>query len=111
MRLVLSGILAIDAAVTRLGRRMAWERSVTWVGAVGSVAVSLMFSAVLLPGYGQSSRDTARHFEELGTRAPDTSALFRLTGWQATRTIDHAIDDVIDIERRRPRRDNSANAA
>jgi hypothetical protein len=66
--LILSGILAIDAAVTRLGRRMAWERSVTWVGAVGSVAVSLMFSAVLLPGYGQSSRDTARQFAELGTR-------------------------------------------
>jgi hypothetical protein len=47
---------------------MSWERSVTWVGAVGSVAVSLMFSAVLLPGYGQSSRDTARQFEELGAR-------------------------------------------
>jgi hypothetical protein len=66
--LVLSGILGLDAAVTRLGQRLAWTRSVTWVGAVGSVAVSLMFSAVLLPGYGQSSRDTARHFEELGLR-------------------------------------------
>jgi hypothetical protein len=66
--LVLSGILGLDAAVTRLGERLAWTRSVTWVGAVGSVAVSLMFSAVLLPGYGQSSRDTARHFEELGLR-------------------------------------------
>ncbi|HEX6391052.1 MAG TPA: NAD-dependent epimerase/dehydratase family protein [Solirubrobacteraceae bacterium] len=50
-------------------------------------------------------------FEELGTRAPDTSALFRLTGWQATRTIDHAIDDVIDYERSRPRSEISANAA
>jgi hypothetical protein len=66
--LVLSGILGIDALVTRLGRRLAWERSVTWVGAVGSVAVSLMFSAALLPTYGQSSRDTARQFEELGAR-------------------------------------------
>jgi hypothetical protein len=41
---------------------------VSWVGAVGSIAVSLMFSAVLLPSYGQGSRDTARHFEELGLR-------------------------------------------
>ena len=66
--LVLSGILALDAAGAWLGRRLHWERTVTWVGAMGSVAVSLMFSAVLLPSYGQGSRDTARHFEELGTR-------------------------------------------
>ena len=66
--LVLSAILGIDAVTTRLGQRVGWTRSVTWVGAVGSVAASLMFSAVLLPGYGQSSRDTARQFEELGVR-------------------------------------------
>ena len=66
--LVLSGILALDAAGAWLGQRMHWERTVTWVGALGSVAVSLMFSAVLLPSYGQGSRDTARHFEELGAR-------------------------------------------
>ena len=66
--LVLSGILALDAAITLLGRRMLWARSVTWVGAVGAIAVSLMFSVTLLPGYGQSSRDTARHFDELGAR-------------------------------------------
>jgi hypothetical protein len=66
--LVLSGILALDAAIAALGRRLSWERSVTWVGAVGSIAVSLLFSAVLLPSYGQGSRDTARHFEELGVR-------------------------------------------
>jgi hypothetical protein len=65
---VLSGILGIDAVVTRLGSRMGWTRSVTWVGAVGAVAVSLLFSATLLPSYGQGARDTARHFEELGTR-------------------------------------------
>jgi hypothetical protein len=66
--LVLSGILGLDAAITRLGGRLGWTRSVSWVGAVGSVAVCLMFSAVLLPTYGEGSRDTARHFEELGLR-------------------------------------------
>jgi UDP-glucose 4-epimerase len=34
-------------------------------------------------------------FEELGKRQPDTTALEQLTGWQTTRTIDEAIDDVI----------------
>jgi hypothetical protein len=66
--LVLSGVLGIDAAIDRLGRRLGWTRSLSSVGAVGSVAVSLLFSATLLPSYGQGSRDTARHFEELGRR-------------------------------------------
>ena len=66
--LVLSGILALDAVITRIGVRAGWERSASWVGALGSIVVSLLFTAVLLPSYGQGSRDTARHFEELGTR-------------------------------------------
>jgi UDP-glucose 4-epimerase len=37
-------------------------------------------------------------FEELGRRRPDTSALEQLTGWEPTRTIDEAIDDVIAFE-------------
>jgi nucleoside-diphosphate-sugar epimerase len=37
-------------------------------------------------------------FEELGRRKPDTTALHELTGWQATRTVDEAIDDVVAYE-------------
>jgi UDP-glucose 4-epimerase len=37
-------------------------------------------------------------FEELGRRQPDTTAIEDLTGWQATRTVDEAIDDVIAYE-------------
>lgn len=37
-------------------------------------------------------------FEELGRRKPDTAAVERLTGWQAVRTIDEAIDDVAAYE-------------
>lgn len=111
--LVLSGILGIDAAVTRLGGRLGWTRSVTWVGVVGSVAVSLMFSAALLPSYGQGSRDTARHFEELGARmAANGRPLDRTAGpvisnfpiWMAeTQRIsalalpDEPPDDVLDL--------------
>jgi nucleoside-diphosphate-sugar epimerase len=39
-------------------------------------------------------------FEELGRRKPDTSAIERLTGWRATRTVEDAIDDVIAYQRR-----------
>lgn len=38
-------------------------------------------------------------FEELGRRVPDTSALRALTGWRPLRTIDDAIDDVVEFER------------
>ena len=38
-------------------------------------------------------------FEELGRRVPDVSALRRLTGWRPLRTVDDAIDDVVEFER------------
>ena len=38
-------------------------------------------------------------FEELGRRKPDTTALRELIGWEPTRTVDDAIDDVILHER------------
>jgi UDP-glucose 4-epimerase len=38
-------------------------------------------------------------FEELGRRQPDTTAVRELTGWNPTRTVDDAIDDVIAYER------------
>jgi UDP-glucose 4-epimerase len=40
-------------------------------------------------------------FEELGRRMPDTRALQQLTGWQPTRTVDEAIDDVYAFEQAR----------
>jgi UDP-glucose 4-epimerase len=40
-------------------------------------------------------------FEELGRRKPDASALKQLTGWNVSRTLDDAIDDVIAYETRR----------
>jgi UDP-glucose 4-epimerase len=38
-------------------------------------------------------------FEELGRRMPDTTAIRELTGWEPSRTVDDAIDDVIAHER------------
>jgi UDP-glucose 4-epimerase len=38
-------------------------------------------------------------FEEIGQRIPDTTAVRRLTGWEARRTTNDAIDDVIAFQR------------
>ncbi len=65
---VLSAVLATDAGLARLGRRLGWTKSVGWVGAAGLAAVSLLFSAALLPTFGSGSRATASTYEELGVR-------------------------------------------
>ena len=54
-------------------------------------------SSINLVPYGEAY---APGFEELGRRRPDTTALYELTGWQATRTVEEAIDDVIAFETR-----------
>ena len=66
--IVLSAVLAIDAGLARLGRRAGWQKSVTWVGMVGGVAASVLFSVALLPSFGNGSRDTAARYAELGPR-------------------------------------------
>jgi hypothetical protein len=66
--IVLCAVLAADAGLARLGRRLAWSKSVGWVGAVGLAAVSLLFSATLLPTFGSGSRATAATYVQLGPR-------------------------------------------
>lgn len=66
--LILSAMLALDALFARLSVRMGWTRPVAWLGAVLGVAASTLFSAALLPTFGDGSRATARQYEELGAR-------------------------------------------
>ena len=66
--IVLSAILAVDAGLARLGGRLGWTKSVSWVGAAGLAAVSLLYSAALLPTFGTGSRATAHMYDELGAR-------------------------------------------
>ena len=46
-------------------------------------------------------------FEELGRRRPDTSEVESLTGWQPSRTLDEAIDEVAAHERSLSEQDQS----
>jgi UDP-glucose 4-epimerase len=55
-------------------------------------------SGIVLVPYEEAYGDG---FEELGSRRPDTTALRNLTGWQTRRTVEDAIDDVIEYERGR----------
>jgi hypothetical protein len=66
--ILLTAILAIDAAMARVARRTGWTKDVTWVGVVGGAAASILFSTALLPSFGSGSRDTAARYEQLGPR-------------------------------------------
>ncbi len=66
--LVLCAVLAMDAAIARLGRRMGWTRPIAWLAAATGVGASLLFSAALMPTFGAGSRDTADMYRELGIR-------------------------------------------
>lgn len=66
--IVLSALLALDAGIARLGARLGWTRPVAWLGPTLGIFGSLLFSAVLLPGFAGGSRETATKFEELGRR-------------------------------------------
>ena len=57
--LVIAALLGLDAGIARLGVYRGWTRPVAWLGATLGVGGSVLFSAVLLPSFGDGSRETA----------------------------------------------------
>ena len=49
--IVLSALLALDAGIARLGRRLGWTRPVAWLGPALGIFGSVLFSVVLLTGF------------------------------------------------------------
>jgi hypothetical protein len=66
--LVVSAVLALDAGIARLGRRMGWTNPIAWLGTALGVGTSLLFSIALLPSFGAGSHGTQDLYVELGAR-------------------------------------------
>jgi hypothetical protein len=66
--IVLSAVLALDAGLARLGRRMSWENPIAWLGTAVGLGSSLLFSLALLPQFGGGSHGTQELYTELGAR-------------------------------------------
>ena len=66
--LVISAVLALDAGIARLGRRMGWTNPIAWLGTALGVGSSLLFSIALLPTFGAGSHGTQDLYVELGAR-------------------------------------------
>jgi hypothetical protein len=60
--LVVSCLLALDAAIARVGRWRGWTRPVAWLGPALGVFGSALFSLVFIPAYGADSRETEEQY-------------------------------------------------
>ncbi len=65
--LVLSALVGLDRLLAAVGRRRGWTRPVAWLGSTLTVAGSLLFSAVFLPGFGVQAQAREREFGALRT--------------------------------------------
>ncbi len=66
--IVLSALLTLDAGLGRLGGRLGWTRPVAWLGALLGVFSGLLFSAAVLPSFGEGTRASELLYRELGAR-------------------------------------------
>jgi hypothetical protein len=64
--LVLSALLALDAAIAWVGRQRGWTKPVAWLGATLGVAGSLLFTVAVLPSFGSGSQATADRYRVVG---------------------------------------------
>ena len=65
---VISAMLALDAGLAALGRRMRWTNPLAWIATAVGLGSSLLFSMALLPSFGGGSRGTQALYEELEAR-------------------------------------------
>jgi ABC-type multidrug transport system fused ATPase/permease subunit len=64
--LVIGALLLLDALIARIGERRHWTRPVAWLGPTLAIFGSVLFSLVLLPGFGRSSIETRDYYAALG---------------------------------------------
>ncbi len=66
--LVISALLALDGLIVAIGRRRRWTRPVAWLAPALTVSGALLFSAMLLPSFGEGSAETRRTFVDTTSR-------------------------------------------
>jgi len=68
--LILSGLLALDALIARVGRARGWTRPVAWLGPAFALFGSVVFSIVLLGAFGRGSADERDRWEAISHALP-----------------------------------------
>ena len=68
--LILSGLLALDALIARVGRARGWTRPVAWLGPAFALFGSVVLSVVLLGAFGRGSADERDRWEAITVALP-----------------------------------------
>jgi hypothetical protein len=63
--LVVAAVLGLDRLLAAVGRRRGWTRPVAWLGPTLTIAGSLLFSTVFVPGFGAQAATRERQFAAL----------------------------------------------
>jgi len=63
--LIVCALLALDAAIERVGQIRGWTRPVAWLGGALTIFGSFLFMAFLMPSFGAQSQGLALRYEAL----------------------------------------------
>ena len=63
--LIVCALLALDAAIERVGKIRGWTRPVAWLGGALTIFGSLLFMAALMPSFGGLSVGLAQRYQAL----------------------------------------------
>ena len=66
--LIVCALLALDAAIERVGQMRGWTRPVAWLGGALTIFGSLLFMAALMPSFGGLSVGLAQRYEALAAQ-------------------------------------------
>jgi hypothetical protein len=66
--LMISALLALDRLIVWVGARRGWTHPVAWLAPALTLSGALLFSALLLPSFGEGSAATKREFVDLDSR-------------------------------------------
>ena len=66
--LIVCALLALDAAIERIGRMRGWTNPVAWLGGALTISGSLLFMVALMPSFGGQSRAIENRYEALTER-------------------------------------------
>ena len=66
--LIVCALLALDAAIERVGQMRGWTRPVAWLGGALTIFGSLLFMAALMPSFGGLSVGLAKRYEALAAQ-------------------------------------------
>ena len=78
--LIVSALVALDAAIDWIGRKRDWTNPVAWLGPTLAIAGCLLFSAALLPSFGATSADTQRRYEAIRPAMAEVGLPFETIG-------------------------------